>query len=263
MFYLFLIRLHSEETLKLTSANHPFDSNLATGEMLTFLPNSNLSVKEIVEDISGKGGVVVEGVRQDGGVSDPALLAGCQIRIFKLISQKMHRVGTYACLGIETCGISFRLHLESKYYLTQKTLAENYSRSCRAVFGDKRCGFNVKQLEFELEVEKVHIDKISLRVPKSAQPKAGVYPLKSGYYDNGFIKVGPIMLTIAKHFAGANGCIDVYLSCVLHDSARSAFVSDSGDLMRVVLTPNCDKTLTQCHEVYRNAVNFRGESFLV
>jgi uncharacterized phage protein (TIGR02218 family) len=253
--HLFMIQLASGENLNFTSADMSIANDSIKGENLVFLPYSNLSVTDAIEDALGRDSMTVEGVCELGGVHDPALLSDAQVRVFFSNGHSLRRVGTYLCFRVEIYGNSFRLHLESKYHLSAKSLSENYSRTCRAVFGDSRCGFDVNKLALELEIIKIHLNKVVLRVPTQVQDD--VYPLQSGYYNNGLMRLGSINFTIAKHFASSESSIDVYLRGRVHDAMGEQWPKVA------VLTPNCDKTLTQCREAYRNTINFRGEPFLI
>lgn len=255
--HLFMIHLISGEKLELTSFSASIVNELISGETLIFRPNSNLCITDAVEDFLGRDTMTVEGVRERDGVHDPALLSGAQVRVFFSKGDYLRRIGTYLCFSVEIYGHSFRLHLGSKCHLLEKSLTESYSRTCRAVFGDSRCGFNVAKLALELEVIKIQLDKVSLRVP--ANIKDDLHPLKSGYYNNGAMRLGPVNFTILKHFASSESTIDVYLAGRVYDAIKD----ESQAPKVVVLTPNCDKTLTQCREAYKNTVNFRGEPFLI
>lgn len=252
--YLFLIELSTGESLHFTSSYCPVVRDVFTEKPSLFVQYSNLSLSQAFADISGNVKITIEGFCEEGGITDPDLLLNSSVRVAIFTQGRAFKMGLYKCLEVECCRQVFKMHLRSNYHLTDRDFTGRYSKTCRAEFGDNQCKFDLASVMLEFEVVDLRSNKLTLKIPSNLKP--GCHPSKIGYYDNGTVKIGKVSLQVARHSVRENFA-ELFLFRPLSESLKE-IIKAAG---KVVVIPSCDKTLTQCHEAYKNTVNFRGEPF--
>lgn len=123
-----------------------------------------------------------------------------------------------------------------KTELLNFNITKNFSKLCRAEFGDVYCKFNKSSLNVTVKILSVvapniiHINSID----------------NEKYYQSGFIIINNIRYGILKLKSGV---------CSLKEPLK--YNPKSGE--SAIIEAGCTKEFSFCTQVYSNAVNFRGE----
>lgn len=192
-----------------------------------FKLDDTISVKFTYKNDAGKNITVLSGIFSDRGIKNHDFFskATCDIINAKSIVIQKLFLDYY-----EVCGDSFLLYLTSITHFLNKPLTSIYSSSCRAFFGDKRCGI----------------------IPKKSQ-----YSIIDINHD--ILTLNSIVNNI---FLGGTALINQneYLICEisLQKITLDKPLSNVSDI--VTLSENCDKHYNSCIK-FNNTINFRGEPF--
>lgn len=146
---------------------------------------------------------------------------------------------------ITLSGGQFKAELRGLTQALQRTAVERFSPTCRAEFGDAKCGVNLAAHRVSGTVDGATGDFTVLDAVRTEA--AGFYDEGTMRFDSGVLAgqlfrvsgFAPGVIRLALPFAQPPGVGDVY-----------------------TLTQGCDKRFGTCTERYNNALNFRGEPHL-
>lgn len=193
----------------------------------------------------------VEGVLESSAIAEEDILAGkydgAVIRIFQVNAEApgdgalVLRQGTLGDVRMNNG--RFTAEIRGLAQPLSQTVGELYSPSCRAKFGDARCGFNAAGVTFSGTVTGVTSRQV---FTDSGLAQA------AGYFSFG--KVGftsganaGLSMEIKRFAAGGEVALVLPMP---YDMA-------AGDTFSI--TAGCDKSFATCIGRFNNAVNFRGE----
>ncbi len=109
-----------------------------------YKPYSGLILDSFEFNDSAHNYIKIIGVFEENGIEENTELEGVEVGIFFYFSEKKLLLEwvTYAFCEIEHNGMRFTMTLASQIFKLQKGLLKSYSTSCRAVYGDDKCGVN-------------------------------------------------------------------------------------------------------------------------
>jgi uncharacterized phage protein (TIGR02218 family) len=235
--FCFEFDLVTKQKLFLTSA-----SKKITANGVNYLPYSGLSLESFEFNDSAHNYIILKGIFEEKGINNIRNLDEATIKIlFYFVKQKLLLEWVeYNFSKIEHDGQNFEISLVSEIFKLQKSLLHNYSRNCRAVFGDSKC--RIDKYIYSNNYDIVNIQNSELLIASLNKP--------DGFYTNGKANFSEgLEYDIILHKGS---------SIVLHN----VLYCDIKNEINVTLTPGCDKSITTCCNKYGNAINFRGEPFL-
>lgn len=161
-------------------------------------------------------------------------------RYTRIVCLKRGRIGEIRISGNN----KFAAQIHDITFDLNRNITNRYSLTCRAIFGDKKCGMNVDNFTYEGSITKI-IDKKSFMDVQNFQ--------ESGYFDNGFIifwnedRTKIIEKTNVKFF--------------INKTFELCKPTNINLIEGILYTANvgCDKTSKQCSQKFKNIANFRGE----
>lgn len=236
-FTCFEFNLANKQQLLLTSANKKITSN-----GLDYLPYSGLNLDIFGFNDSAHNYIKLKGIFEDKGINNRQNLDGAIVKIlfYFLKQNQLFEWVEYSFSKIEHNGQSFEISLMSEIFKLQKSLLKNYSITCRALFGDNKCG--IDKYIYSNNYDIMDIRNSELRIANLNKP--------DGFYTNGKATFGEgVEYDIISHIRSS-----IVLSKILDCDIKKK--------VKVILTPGCDKTITTCCNKYSNAINFRGEPFM-
>ena len=186
----------------------------------------------------------------DHGVQREQILAGifdyAQVTVYRVnyadLSQG-HEIVLHGTLGETQCdGIRWQVELRSLMQQAKQAIGQVYSLTCRARFGDQRCGQPLTWID-------AHVTAVGQEPQRFFS--ASELTQAGGYFDLG----------IVRWHSGANQGAEMEIDAFsAGGQVRLAFPLGFpvrvGDAFRI--RQDCDKTFARC-KAYGNAVNFRGE----
>ncbi len=234
--YLYEIFLSIEDPLRLNSAGSEI---VIHGKK--FFPFSSINLIKGDFNDSGENIVTLNGIFEIGGVDRKMDLAGCQIKISYYLDSSFNPLVTYFITEFVKNDLDFTIKCEPETVKYNQSLLLFYSKTCRANFGDRKCGVNVNQYKKSYKIQSVKFQIITLLN----------MDLPSGYYDLGHAL-----------FLNETGRI-ISFKIIAHNNNQITLEKEVGeDLLRqeqLSLMPSCDKNFRTCCNKFNNAVNFRGE----
>ncbi len=147
-------------------------------------------------------------------------------------------------------GITNEIRLEEGKFTVEITgfarklscgIANVYTKTCQAKFGDAKCGVNLRNLEQEVEVIQISENSIIL---------SGTEGKANGHFNDGLLK----FLSGANE--GAEFEIRNFINGEIFLKSTANFEIKKGDKVRI--SPSCDKFFDTCKRKFGNALNFRG-----
>lgn len=230
--YCFQFHLKENKVIYLTSS----DEKILHKNIL-YLPNSGLSIEQASFNDSAHNNMTLKGIFEPEAIDKNTDLDGANVKIFIFFSQKKLLL-PWLELGfseIQYDGLSFIITLHSEIFKLHKDILQNYSLTCRAVFGDNRCKVQINAYSEVYDAISIENNMIKIGGCTKAD---GFYAGGKAKFDDGSIyeikSHTKYILTLSKH------------------CARKV-------PQRVILYPSCDKYFVTCCNKYNNAVNFRGE----
>ena len=125
------------------------------------------------------------------------------------------------------------------------TVGEFYSESCRADFGDDRCGLDTNSYRYNGYVEKIITRRIIEGINEDVDGM---------FFANGVIEF-------------VSGIGIGFSSRIIAQNAKNLEIFDPlpegveiGDKYQLIA--GCDKSFTTCRDRFKNIINFRGEPFI-
>ena len=206
-------------------------------------------------------GLSVDNAEAAGALSDAAIreedltagrFDGAEIAIWLVDWQDLSQAEPLfnGTLGeITRHGLSFRCELRGLSEALSQPIGHAYTRSCSAVLGDARCGFDLRQPGYLLELPVEEVDAAGrlfrLRIEEEYPP---------GWFTTGRLKM------ISGAAAGLEAMIQ---SDRLVPGGREIGLWQSiraeirpGDHLE--LSPGCDRRAVTCRQKFNNLKNFRG-----
>lgn len=217
---------------------------------IDYLPYSGLIVDAAELNDSGTNKMIISGIFEDEGISRTINILDAEIKVMKYSTRLDHWLTGY-CKKMERDEGGFKIHLGFITDNLNKALVDCYSKTCRAEFGDKKCGVKKKEYEMVLQVKEV-INNRTL-VTDCDKP--------TGYFNLGEV--------VIKNIISASE--DGDLKKEVENKFR--IISQIGPLIeldrapmkipnQIIAIPGCDKQFSTCCNKFHNAINFRGEPFL-
>ncbi len=124
----------------------------------------------------------------------------------------------------------------------QQQFVESYSPTCRARFGDARCG--------------VHVVPLTVTRTVASAVSRSQWTMQEQEVQDGFYNYGTV-----RWLTGANAGLSMEVKWQQGQHVTLVmpmpYAIMSGDTLE--LSPGCDKRFSTCQQRYQNAVNFRGE----
>ena len=232
----FQFYLNNESKIYLTSSDQK-----VTYENICYMPNSGISIDSCYFNDSAHNEIKLKGIFEKGGIDKNLDLDSMNVKIFFHFPEKALFL-EWLELGyseIQYDGMSFVLTLKSEIFKLHKSLLQNFSTNCRANFGDSKC--KVQSIVYSAIYDVVSIFKDTIKISGCTRPDGFFTGGSMSFNDGSSYEIKSHMqhsLIVTKH-------------CAQH------WVS--GSLIRVTLTPSCDKNFITCCNKYNNAVNFPGE----
>lgn len=229
--------LATKEKLFLTSSNKSIEVN---GK--NYLPYSGLNLESFEFNDSSHNHIKLSGIFETKGINNSHILDKSEIGIFFYFPNKklIFEWVTYHFGKIEHDGLKFVIILNSEIFKLHKTLLQNYSRNCRAAFGDSKCKIDPSVYSICYDVTEVNDSEIKI---------AGMLK-PDGFFTNGKANFDDGLIYHINDHKGSSIILSKALYC------------DIKKHKRVILTPGCDKNITTCCNKYGNAINFRGEPYI-
>ena len=137
-----------------------------------------------------------------------------------------------------TDDISFALKLEGSASKLQKEATSCYSKSCRANFGDAKCGFDISAIAEEMDITIESSNKVKLHGSIESVLKGGVMILHGERY---------FITSYEQNIA----------------TLSSAIPKEVWESKKALFAIGCDKSFSSCCNKFNNGINFRGEPFVV
>lgn len=208
---------------------------------ICYIPNSGISLDSAHFNDSAHNEVKLKGIFEHGGIEKNFDLDGMNVKIFFHFPQKSLFLEWIELFysEIQYDGMSFTLILKPEIFKLHKSILQNFSTNCRANFGDNKC--KVVRMEYSAIYEVVSIIENSIRIAGCTRP--------DGFFTGGEVSFNDGSNYDIKSHIGDN--IILFKHCV-----QECVV---GVVLRITLTPSCDKKFITCCNKYNNALNFRGE----
>ena len=236
--YLFSINIKDKKQLNLTSCHHMirvYDKE--------YYPYSGLNIVKTYFNDSAANYISIQGIMHRQGIDIKTNLEGSDFKIY--------------IYNFSTTQSKFYLHyyynhyevFDEKYFTLQlvpithrlnRCLLKNYSKTCRAHFGDALCNIDIAHFKQDINIIAVHDNVISI-----------THFMSSEYYAYG----GYILINDNKQKYYIKSCSATHIEI---DSDTSLNLKATDQLFAYMV---CDKEFSTCCKKFDNAVNFRGEPF--
>lgn len=239
-YHCFEFILRNGAVLFLTSASNGI---LCRGKK--YLPFSGVSLNTFEFNDSAFNYLTIRGIFEEGGIQEATDLTSSNVRILFYFENKNIILEWlyYNFSEISHDSMSFSITLTSEAFKLNTTLLKNYSSTCRASFGDSRCGINLGSLSKSYKI--ANITNAKIFVIDLSKP--------DGFYLNGVALLCDIQYDVVSHEG----------SLITLRKAPSCDIKDDIYLgISLILIPCCDKSFKTCRDKYHNAINFRGEPFI-
>lgn len=240
LFYCFTFKLASGQLINLTNYAEKVISN-QHGETV-FLPYGHLNVKRMYFDDANQNEVNLTGVFDYQAICKDNIANLEDVKIFIYLADKKSIIPLvdYCCYSYEDYGHHFSLLLKPISCRYNQSLLNSYSKSCRAKFGDSKCGIDINKYSKTYIVNRIEGNKIYVH----SSVKEDI-----NFFDNGVVKLMENEFQIT--------------SCGIDYLEIDSF--PKGDELAgktILVQPGCDKSILSCCKKYSNAINFRGEPFV-
>ncbi|MFK7968069.1 MAG: phage BR0599 family protein [Rickettsiaceae bacterium] len=234
--YLYEIFLLSGEVLSLSSSN----CEIITDDKI-FLPFSGVNLEKGEFNDSAENIIILSGIFDKRAVCKKMDLAGCKIKIYLYIDSILTPLVTYFITEFEKNDLDFQLKCEPETTKYNQSLLLLFSTTCRANFGDAKCGVNIDQYKKTYEIKHIKSCVITL---SDMNCNSGYYNLGQALFLDKLERI--VSFKIISH-NGKSITLDKKVS------------EDLLEQEEVILVVSCDKKFITCCNKFNNAVNFRGE----
>jgi len=238
--YAYEIFLTTEQVLLLNSSN-----KVLLVDEKKFLPFSSINLVKAEFDDSADNLVVLSGVFEADGITKEMNLAGCKIKIYSFFDGVLSPLVTYHVKEFEKNNLDFIIRCESETVKYNQSLLLLFSKTCRANFGDSKCGIDTNIYARLYQIVSITDKVVNIE---------GI-DVDHGYYNSGRAIFQPalgniISFKIASHYANR-----IELDETIDESLYGQ--------TQIRLVPTCDKNFGTCCNKFNNAVNFRGEPTII
>jgi uncharacterized phage protein (TIGR02218 family) len=234
--YCFEISFVSKETLYLTSSSKAIEMNDRI-----FIPNSGLSMKSGIFNDSAQDHIILEGIFEDGGIDRYMDLTNGSVKILLyFLSGRFYNFITYICTTYTRYDLSFIIRLESEAIKYNQSLLLQFSKTCRAHFGDRQCNVDKTLYSGSYVVSRI-LGKVII--------------INNMNKEDGYFNFGDAIF--AKHIS-----MKILLHFGNHIELDKAVPDHDIHYKNVLLNVGCDKKFLTCCNKFNNAVNFRGEPLI-
>ncbi len=234
--YLFEIFLASGEVLYLNSSG---DDILLDHKK--FSASSGLNITRGEFNDSAENIIEIHGIFSQKAISKKTSLNGCKIKIYHYLNGKQSPLVTYFITEFQKNDLDFNIKCEPEVTKYNQSIVLLFSKTCRANFGDEKCGINIDLYKKKYQIKSL---KDNIIYFTNINQSNGYYNLGYVIFKNQLDKW--VKFKILSHY---NNKIETSSNI-------------SNDLMEqnyAILVPACDKTFITCCNKFNNAVNFRGE----
>lgn len=114
-----------------------------------FTPHSGLEFNTTILDESGENEATIKGFFEDEGLNKNFNVNGASVAIYIFSDSGLKNWRKYLCTKYIENEISFIMTLKSITFLYGQEIIGLYSKSCRANFGDQKCGINLEEFSGE------------------------------------------------------------------------------------------------------------------
>lgn len=156
--------------------------------------------------------------------------------------------GLYFLGEFKIRGLKYTFELRSLAQVAKVDLTQKTSLTCRAVFGDARCGVDAVALLLPGTVTSVEPTLPRLQFTDTGRAEA-----------DGFFVPGSVVFTSGAN-TGASAEVKRYISKTIELTHPLPFDVQIGDGYSIRV--DCDKKAATCRDAFTNLANFRGEPFL-
>lgn len=233
--FCFEFTLKNERRLYFTSTSCDF-----TYKSINYLSNTGMKINHIISRDNGYDEVYLECAYDENILSskevNAGLLEGALVSVYCLLETELILLKKGDISQIEIYEQMAKFHISDSRLNSNITL--NYSRTCRAKFGDEKC---------RIEIEK-YSNVSNIRGIKNNQILIDEIKCSPHLYEGGTLI-----------YRGNQACIK------LHEDSIIELLPNELDIQigeEVTLLPACDKKLDTCINKYKNVLNFRGEPFI-
>jgi uncharacterized phage protein (TIGR02218 family) len=234
--YIYEIFLLSGNILRLNSSG--FDIVVDGKRFLRF---SSINLEKGDFDDSGENVIILRGIFEAAGVDKKMDLAGSQIKIYHYLDGTLKPLVNYFITEFTKSDLDFILKCEPETIKYNQSLLLLYSKTCRANFGDSKCGVDTNQYKKSYKIKSI---------------KPHIITLLNMDFNSGYYNLGQVL------FLNETGTIISFKITSHHNDQIVLDKEVYEDLFRqeqVSLLPTCDKNFRTCCNKFDNAVNFRGE----
>lgn len=234
--YLFEILTHNGVVINLNSSELDIFLNERT-----YYHYSCLKLEKGEFNDSAENYIILNGIFSDKAISKNTDLTGCQINIYDYNNKLKTLIVSYFITEFEKNDLDFIIKCEPETIKYNQSIILLYSKTCRANFGDEKCGINLDKIKKSYKVKSIVKNIISIVNMDCS----------NGYYNSGYVFFktdlkADIKLSIISHY---NEKIEVF------GNIPQEFLEEK----KVELISSCDKNFITCCNKFNNAVNFRGE----
>jgi uncharacterized phage protein (TIGR02218 family) len=219
----------------------------------TYLPNSGLRLKDAKFTDAAKDHVSISGFFDEEGVKNSSDILDAEIKIFIYSLSDNNQVSyvpllSMRCSFCEYDNSKFVLNLKPASSKLEQPLLKLYSKKCRAVFGDEKCGVNKYLLAKEAIISDIKDNNIYIEKFGSSE---------------GFFTFGELQFITdqsVRYHTKIIRDIETLERRMIELEKLDANYLKIGN--SVLLIPGCDKHFISCCKKFSNAINFRGEPMI-
>jgi len=235
--FVFDLKLSNGKTLHLT--NYGSDINI---DGVKYLASSALNIVKGDINDSGHDLVEVHGIFDEHGIQECDDPAGAQVAIWLFFVRQNLKEALLklSCARYKRGILKFVLYLTNNIDKLSQNATRIYSKTCRARFGDAKCGVNIEAFGKIVEVGSIEHNTLTVNHQKI-----------DGYFDYGKI-----------NFIGSNIYIPILKQLGKQLLLESSIPPEYLQQEKVKIFPGCDKTINSCYTKFNNTLNFRGEPFV-
>jgi uncharacterized phage protein (TIGR02218 family) len=209
---------------------------------ITYLPDASLQITKANFNDSAADLIEIKGILDKTAISLLHNIVNAKISLSIILIDKALIEGflTLRCFSAHKENLQFTLYLKNNTARLTKSVTKFYSKTCRATFGDSKCGIDIENFAAIKDIYGISNNIVTLDTGK-----------ESGYYDYGRV-----------NFLGTG----IYM-LILKDNASSLILqgrvtNEGRNSKQVKIFPGCDKTYEICYNKFQNVLNFRGEPFI-
>ncbi|MBF8246862.1 MAG: phage BR0599 family protein [Rickettsia sp.] len=242
--YCFEISLKSNRKLYLNSTNY----NLTINSQIYF-PYSGLNIFEMKMNNFALLKVDLHGIFEYKGIENKTNLEDSEWNIYWIYENKIVKKEKFFFTEYLVKDLEFIISLNGESFKYNNSLLKNFSKTCRAKFGDVNCGANIEEYSHNTRIKSIK-DDFSIELEDLQK--------ENHYFDEGKLVVyynsEEIIFKIIKQI---QNILYIDLRGDLHLS-----ILQISNQYYVKLIPNCNKNFSTCANKFKNELNFRGEPFI-